>query len=211
MSHVADRKPKFGDRLRNTAAGESNPHRDAYFIRVVKVTGRLNPGTHYEMTDGNGATWLQSPRYLEFLDAAAPECAQGAVTPNHAACCAEGGGSISGCCCVKPDHVRIPSPSFEEWFGAIWAGSDKIPVPEWQSAGWNEYVAQRALALGAWETSWAAALATQPQPQDAARDREDAERYRCLRSTRVNPHAVLPCGDELDAYIDAARGAGWGG
>jgi len=66
---------------------------------------------------------------------------------------------------------------------------------------------------------------TPPQPQDAARDREDAERYRWLRDkaisgTRHDP-AVLKdgptdlCefmfGDELDAAIDAARGAGGGG
>lgn len=84
--------------------------------------------------------------------AAAP-AAQVAEPANHAACCAEGGASVASCDCVKPEHVRIPSPAFEEWFGSIWAGSDNIPVPEWQSVGWNEYIAQRGLALGAWEAA----------------------------------------------------------
>lgn len=61
---------------------------------------------------------------------------------------------------------RFPSAAFEEWFAAIWAGSDAIPVPECQGNGWNDYIAQRQLALGAWE----ACRAAESQRQDAAED-----------------------------------------
>lgn len=33
----------------------------------------------------------------------------------------------------------------------------------------------------------------------------DAERYRKLRCVRVNPYAVLPVGEELDAHVDAMK------
>lgn len=56
--------PKFGDRLRNTAAGESNPHRDAFFVRKVRKTGRMNPGLWFEMTDGKGEMWLTNPQWM---------------------------------------------------------------------------------------------------------------------------------------------------
>jgi hypothetical protein len=62
------------------------------------------------------------------------------------------------CCdCGKPQ--RAPGVSdrarFEEWFAAVWAGSDGIPVPEWQKEGWNEYIEKRQLALGAWDAALA--------------------------------------------------------
>lgn len=63
-------EPKFGDLLRNTVAGERNPHRDAYFIRKVYITGRLNPGLWYEMTDGKGDVWRVNPAGLIPLPAA---------------------------------------------------------------------------------------------------------------------------------------------
>lgn len=78
---------------------------------------------------------------------------QGEAVANHAECCAISGGDPARCDCVKPRHARIPSPEFEEWFRAIWGGSDDIPVPEYQSEGWNEYIAKRQLALGAWEAA----------------------------------------------------------
>lgn len=68
-------------------------------------------------------------------------------------------------------------------------------------------------------------LTTPPQPQDAARDREDAERYRWLREhfrfandslrelwfdQTLEPNDSSAQTD-LDAAIDAARGAGGGG
>lgn len=36
---------------------------------------------------------------------------------------------------------------------------------------------------------------------------KDAERYRKLRNTRVNPYAVLPCGESLDTHVDAIAAA----
>ena len=82
-----------------------------------------------------------------------PMTTQGEAVANHAECCAISGGDPARCDCVKPRHARIPSPEFEEWFRAIWGGSDDIPVPEYQSEGWNEYIAKRQLALGAWEAA----------------------------------------------------------
>lgn len=58
-------RPKFGDLLRNTMASESNPRRDAYFIReVLRSGGGVNPGRWFEMTDGKGETWLSNPQNL---------------------------------------------------------------------------------------------------------------------------------------------------
>ncbi|SDY08313.1 hypothetical protein [Lysobacter enzymogenes] len=51
-------------------------------------------------------------------------------------------------------------------------------------------------------------------PQDTARDREDAERYRWLRDEfdpSVDDEILWLSGDSFDAAIDAARGAGGGG
>ena len=39
--------------------------------------------------------------------------------------------------------------------------------------------------------------------QEQAAMRRDAERYRKLKTRRVNPYAVLPCGAALDEHIDA--------
>lgn len=53
----------------------------------------------------------------------------------------------------------------------------------------------------------------QQQPEAAApavvvdEVQKDADRYRRLRNTRVNPYAVLPCGDALDAHVDALTAA----
>ncbi len=44
-------------------------------------------------------------RLAQYLAARQP----GAQAPNFAACCAEGGGSISGCSCVNPNHVFLAS------------------------------------------------------------------------------------------------------
>lgn len=63
-----DRRPKFGDRMRNLWAGQGNPLRDATFIRIVHNTGRTNHGTWYEMTDEKGKTWLSSPTGMIFFD-----------------------------------------------------------------------------------------------------------------------------------------------
>lgn len=57
--------PKFGDLLRNTAAGEKNPHRDAYFIRKVYRTGSLNPGLWYEQPAGPAVGgWLRTGEWF---------------------------------------------------------------------------------------------------------------------------------------------------
>lgn len=66
---MATRKhPRFGDRVLNTNAGEGNPLREAFFIRVVTTSGRLNKGTWYECTDGMGNVWQQSPGATKVLE-----------------------------------------------------------------------------------------------------------------------------------------------
>lgn len=61
----------------NTNAGENNPHRISFFIRVVHRTGRMNPGTWYECTDGKGEIWHTAPHSIEVLPElpACPDCA----------------------------------------------------------------------------------------------------------------------------------------
>lgn len=71
-------RPKFGDLLRNTMASESNPRRDAYFIREVhRSGGGVNPGRWFEMTDGKGETWLSNPQNMVPAATAQPAAPQG--------------------------------------------------------------------------------------------------------------------------------------
>jgi hypothetical protein len=62
------RKPEFGDPMRNPWAGESNPTRDAYFVKSKVVTGRMNPGLWYQMTDKKGKFWDSDGKSLVFID-----------------------------------------------------------------------------------------------------------------------------------------------
>ena len=64
----AGRKPQFGDRMRNLVAGEDNPRRDAWFVKQKIVTGRMNLGLWYTMTDRKGNFWLSNPKVLIFID-----------------------------------------------------------------------------------------------------------------------------------------------
>jgi hypothetical protein len=57
----AGRKPKFGDLMRNPWASESNPRRDAYFVR--------RRGDHYEFTDKRGEFWESRAKFAFFIDA----------------------------------------------------------------------------------------------------------------------------------------------
>lgn len=64
----AGRSPVFGDRMRNLWAGEKNPQRDAIYVRTIRRTGRCNPGTWLQMTDGKGGFWEQDSRGTVFID-----------------------------------------------------------------------------------------------------------------------------------------------
>lgn len=46
--------PRFGDIVENPYASDRNPLKRLVFIRVVRRTGRFNPGTYYELTDTKG-------------------------------------------------------------------------------------------------------------------------------------------------------------
>ena len=60
-------EPKFGEWLRGIYASESNPHRDGMYVRTIRRTGKLNPGVHYEVTDGNGKFWQYPAQSVERL------------------------------------------------------------------------------------------------------------------------------------------------
>lgn len=60
-----DWTPRFGDRLLNVFAGETNPTRIGIFVRVKRVRGRMNAGTWWELTDGQGKFWDADPRALD--------------------------------------------------------------------------------------------------------------------------------------------------
>lgn len=53
--------PKFGDWMRGIYASERNPYRDGMYVRTIRRSGRCNPGTYFELTDGRGNFW-QYPR-----------------------------------------------------------------------------------------------------------------------------------------------------
>ncbi|WP_025593063.1 hypothetical protein [Agrobacterium tumefaciens] len=56
---------KFGDRVINGWASKDNPQREAYFIRYVRVEGRVNSGAWAEVTDGKGKVWQQAYDRME--------------------------------------------------------------------------------------------------------------------------------------------------
>lgn len=62
--------PKFGEWLRGIYASERNPLRDGMYVRTIRRTGRCNPGTFYELTDGNGKFWKYPRESVERLDRA---------------------------------------------------------------------------------------------------------------------------------------------
>jgi hypothetical protein len=49
--------PRFGDRMRGIYASESNPQRDGFYVETIRRRGRLNKGSSYRLTDGNGRFW----------------------------------------------------------------------------------------------------------------------------------------------------------
>jgi hypothetical protein len=61
------RAPKFGEWMRGVYASASNPHRDGMFVRTERRTGRFNPGTWHELTDGNGNFWSYPANCTVFL------------------------------------------------------------------------------------------------------------------------------------------------
>lgn len=57
--------PVFGkSRYFNRWASVNNPQRVGTYVRTVRRTGRLNPGTFYELTDGKGEFWLGDPKRM---------------------------------------------------------------------------------------------------------------------------------------------------
>lgn len=73
------RAPKFGEWMRGVWASASNPHRDGMFVRTERRTGRLNPGTWHELTDGNGEFWSYPAHSTVFLTPQPTQAQAGAV------------------------------------------------------------------------------------------------------------------------------------
>lgn len=57
-------KPCFAEWFINTAASVGNPTKHGMYVRTVRRTGRVNAGTFYELTDGEGDFWLVPVRFL---------------------------------------------------------------------------------------------------------------------------------------------------
>jgi hypothetical protein len=76
------RTPMFGDWLRGIWAGSANPQRDGRYVRTVRRTGRMNPGTFYELTDGRGSFWQYPATSTVFIQT--PAAAVEGVAPPQA-------------------------------------------------------------------------------------------------------------------------------
>ena len=61
------RNPAFGEWMRGVFASESNPIRDGMYVETIKRTGRVNRGTWYRLTDGNGRFWEFQAKSTVFL------------------------------------------------------------------------------------------------------------------------------------------------
>lgn len=73
--------PKFGEWLRGIYASERNPLRDGMYVRTIRRTGRCNPGTYYELTDGKGNFWQYPRESVIRLDRARELDASGGASP----------------------------------------------------------------------------------------------------------------------------------
>ena len=49
--------PSFGEFVTNPHASVGNPQKHGYFVEIIQRSGRVNPGTWYRCTDGNGKFW----------------------------------------------------------------------------------------------------------------------------------------------------------
>lgn len=63
-------EPQFGDWLRGIYASESNPQRDGMYVRTILRSGSVNPGKHYELTDGKGGFWQYPAKSTERINRA---------------------------------------------------------------------------------------------------------------------------------------------
>lgn len=62
---IGIKPPTFGTRVLNVVAGDSNPRKFGFFVRVKRVPrGHMNPGTWWECTDGAGNFWDSDPNNI---------------------------------------------------------------------------------------------------------------------------------------------------
>lgn len=94
------RAPRFGEWMRGVWASASNPHRDGMFVRTERRTGRLNPGTYHELTDGKGEFWSIQAKSTVFLTPQ-PTQAQAGAVPLTAGWCTHCGEGVTNFCRSK--------------------------------------------------------------------------------------------------------------
>jgi hypothetical protein len=109
--------PKFGEWLRGIYASERNPYRDGIYVRTIRRTGRCNPGTYFELTDGNGNFWQYPRDSVIRLDRARELDASG-------------GGA-------KPTAWQSRS---RYWDGAPWSAWQTFNSAEERDADWFPYI-----------------------------------------------------------------------
>ena len=57
MSKLNPATLSFGQHVRNNWASADNPERDGFFVRAVRITGRVNRGDYLEFTDKKNNFW----------------------------------------------------------------------------------------------------------------------------------------------------------
>lgn len=209
-------RPKFGDLLRNTMTSERNPHRDAYFIRETTLPGGgVNPGRWFEMTDGNGETWLSNPANM--IPSPCSAHVQNPAEIEHVA------GDVSGNG-VEMNTPQQPAPATQQAGVALSDDlRDRLVAISEAVADQDDRAAQAMLRE--------ILKAPQPAPtaQTAESVLEDAARWRAWAAGMVEacaaPHGVTPpfmaafeeaIGDseacfsveQLNGWVDAARKQG---
>ena len=62
-------RPKFGARILNNAAGESNPRRVGYYVETIRSRHKYDHGTYLRLTDKHGDFWEHeaNSEWLELL------------------------------------------------------------------------------------------------------------------------------------------------
>lgn len=61
------RIPVFGEWMRGIWASDQNPQRDGMYVKTIRRSGRFNPGTFYELTNGRGSFWTYPDASTVFI------------------------------------------------------------------------------------------------------------------------------------------------
>jgi hypothetical protein len=172
--------PKFGEWLRGIYASERNPYRDGIYVRTIRRTGRCNPGTYFELTDGNGNFWQYPRDSVIRLDRARELDASG-------------GGA-------KPTAWQSRS---RYWDGAPWSAWQTFNSAEERAADWAPYIGSE------WQCQTRELYAT-PRAAEAGDTERLDWIMRNVRGSELRRIGVHTSGGESRPAIDAARSGGGG-